>query len=315
MKVSLTDHFINQKLDIIETTNAKELSYKLGHNDLSILSHEEFKKKFNLDQNEKIFAARKRERERESEGKEYYNFTIERDGYSSNYKDWVQEGYVNPIEDQGYCGGCWAFGAVGALESLEAIKYGKSNLKVYSKQQAISCDGYNSGCEGGLPVNAWKWLSEMDDQWYPKMCTASVYPYTMSDSECADPWWDWWPYPCIYSRSIPDEWDDYVGVNQDSALLQYTDESPTVVSINADTIQFYSSGIYSDASCSNQLNHVVINVGYGTDNGVDYWKVRNSWGTGWGEDGYIRMKRFGNPYDGPYLGICGILGDINIVEI
>ena len=107
-----------------------------------------------------------------------------------------------------------------------------------------------------------------------------------------------------------------VGVeNKDEVLLSMPYVNPVAVAINADALQFYESGIFSDTSCSNDVNHAVINVGYGASNGVEYWKVRNSWGTSWGANGYIRMRRYGNPSSGPYNGICGILSDINNVYI
>ena len=93
--------------------------------------------------------------------------------------------------------------------------------------------------------------------------------------------------------------------NNQLALKEAVSQQPVSVAIEADTkvFQFYSSGVITSLDCGTNLDHAVLVVGYGTDNGVDYWKVKNSWGESWGEEGYVRILRSDSTND---PGICGI---------
>lgn len=214
--------------------------------------------------------------------------------------DWVAKGAVTPVKDQGQCGSCWSFSTTGALEGAYYIKYGE--LKSFSEQQLVSCDnlsngGKDHGCNGGLMDNAFVWISKNGG-----LCLSESYPYvsgtTKSSGVCEK--------SCkLYSGS---NIKSYVDVPQksDVEMMSSLQINPLSIAIEADQkdFQLYKSGILT-SPCGTNLDHGVLLVGYGTDNGIDYYKVKNSWSNSWGENGYIRLAR-GSQYNNG-AGQCGIL--------
>jgi len=211
--------------------------------------------------------------------------------------DWSLKGVVAPVKNQGSCGSCWAFSAVGALESAYAIKTG--NLVQFSEQELVSCDNNDFGCQGGLMDTAFDWIERNS----AGLCTEQDYAYTSGStsargtcmsSSCAP-----------VSGSIPKGYVD-IPPNESSLLAALAEHGPIAVAIEADqsVFQFYHSGVLTGA-CGTHLNHGVLLVGYGIDiqSGIPFWKVKNSWGNGWGETGYVRMQR-GKRW--PTGGECGI---------
>ena len=99
--------------------------------------------------------------------------------------------------------------------------------------------------------------------------------------------------------------------NNEQQLKIATAQQPVSVAIQADSLKFqhYSSGVFDDFTCGNNLDHGVLIVGYGTSDTQDYWLVKNSWGTSWGEDGYIKLARTNSNNSS---GICGIAMDASI---
>ncbi|EGR31705.1 hypothetical protein IMG5_103490, partial [Ichthyophthirius multifiliis] len=199
--------------------------------------------------------------------------------------DWRKKKAVNPVKDQGQCGSCWAFSAVGGLEGAYAIANKK--LVSFSEQQIVDCskNGGNSGCNGGDLPPAYDYAVEKGIQ------TEASYPYTAVDGECQ-----------YNSKKVVFKPESYTKVKTRDpiALAQAVAIQPVPVCIEADesAFQFYSGGIVKKG-CGYQLDHCVVVVGY-TSNA---WIVRNSWGSSWGEDGYIRIartKQSGQP------GVCGI---------
>merc|ERR1719498_792058 len=191
--------------------------------------------------------------------------------------DWVKSGAVNPIKNQGSCGSCWAFSTVGTLESAYKISTGK--LYSLAEQQLVDCDKSNDGCSGGWPYQAY-------DRYFSSagVCSESSYPYTAADGYCR-----------VSSCDVALPQGTVTGhqnVGQTaSGLKSALASQPVSVTVNAGQLQFASNGVVT-GQCRGQINHSVIAVGYGTD-GLDYFKIRNSWGTSWGEAGYIRLAQEG----------------------
>jgi len=204
--------------------------------------------------------------------------------------DWVARGAVTMPKNQGQCGACWSFATTGALEGAWYIASGK--LVSLSEQQLVDCskNGGNDGCNGGLMTTAFHYLSSK------AVCAEANYSYTADAGKCLETTCTVGIPPGQVSgfREVPS--------GDEKALMEAVSKQPIAVGIEADQSPFtlYSHGILK-AQCGSHLNHGVLLVGYGTENGTDYWKVKNSWGPQWGEDGYIRLER-GMSEDGE----CGI---------
>ncbi|EES13064.1 hypothetical protein BDA96_06G283700 [Sorghum bicolor] len=204
--------------------------------------------------------------------------------------DWREKGAVAPVKNQGQCGSCWAFSAVSSVESINQIVTGE--MVTLSEQELVECstDGGNSGCNGGLMDAAFNFIIKNGG-----IDTEDDYPYKAVDGKCD-----------INRRNAKvvsiDAFED-VPENDEKSLQKAVAHQPVSVAIEAGGRQFqlYKSGVFS-GSCTTNLDHGVVAVGYGTENGKDYWIVRNSWGPKWGEAGYIRMERNINATTGK----CGI---------
>ena len=193
--------------------------------------------------------------------------------------DWREKGVVNGIKDQSSCGSCWAFSSIQAVESSNAIATGK--LQRFSEQNLVDCVTSCSGCAGGLIDPAYDYvISEQNGQFVLE----DDYKYTASEGTCK--FAQYKPAGHI-SRYI-----NIVEGDEDDLAAKVENYGPVAVAIDAGkwSFQLYSSGIYDEPACSPyNLDHAVGCVGYGVESETKYWIVRNSWGTSWGEKGYIRM--------------------------
>uniref|UniRef100_A0A3B4FQE9 Cathepsin L1-like n=1 Tax=Pundamilia nyererei TaxID=303518 RepID=A0A3B4FQE9_9CICH len=202
------------------------------------------------------------------------------DGYAVDYRNM---GFVTEVKDQGFCGSCWAFSTTGAIEAQLYKKTGQ--LISLSEQNLVDCSKSfgTYGCSGAWMANAYDYVVSNGLE------SSNTYPYTSVDTQ-----------PCFYDSRLA------VAHIRDYRFIPRGDEQamadalatigPITVAIDADhaSFLFYSSGIYDEPNCNpNNLNHAVLLVGYGSQEGQDYWIIKNSWGTGWGEGGFMRIVRNG----------------------
>lgn len=197
--------------------------------------------------------------------------------------DYRNMGYVTEVKDQGYCGSCWAFSTTGAIEGQ--IYKTTGQLVSLSEQNLVDCSkSYGTyGCSGGWMADAYEYVLNNGLE------STNSYPYTSVDTQ-----------PCYYdSRLAVAHIRDYrfIPRGDEQALADaVATVGPITVGIDADhaSFMFYSSGIYEEPSCNpNNLSHAVLLVGYGSEGGQDYWIIKNSWGSGWGEGGFMRIIRDG----------------------
>jgi KDEL-tailed cysteine endopeptidase len=214
--------------------------------------------------------------------------------------DWIKAGAVTAIKNQLQCGSCWAFSANDSIESIWSIN-GHTLVSV-SEQQLVDCSAAfgNNGCNGGWMDNAFKYVIANKNL---GIDSTSTYPYKGVQGTCA-------ATQGTTAASITGYVD--VAVNSNHALLAAVAQQPVSVAINASSSQFqnYKSGVFDYKGCSTQLDHGVGIVGYQNDSSAsptNYWVVRNSWGTSWGNQGYIWMSNTVNASKDPGSpGICGI---------
>ena len=158
----------------------------------------------------------------------------------------------------------------------------------------MDCSGRygNNGCGGGWYYDAWKYAEAEGG-----LCSESEYRYTARDGICKDS-------TCGTKYNDPKSYAR-VTADSDTALATATAAGCVSIAIEADqtAFQYYSSGVLT-GTCGTSIDHAVLVVGYGTEGGQEYWKVKNSWGRSWGDNGYILICR--NCGKNGSRGECGI---------
>lgn len=221
--------------------------------------------------------------------------------------DWVEKGAVTDVKDQGYCGSCWSFGTTGDVEGVTFLAGG--DLTPLSEQQLVSCDfrtnvkdGLNLGCNGGLQESAFNYLINeapfglVSEATYPY--SRATYTGTTGDCDTSLVTED----NVVATISSWSQVSDSASGESDiySALVA---SGPVTIGINAENMQLYQSGIANPSVCpASGVDHAVLIVGYGSQLGTDYWKIKNSWSDSWGEDGYYRIVAGSNA--------CGLATDV-----
>lgn len=302
------------KLDEIAAHNERfargEVSFELGVNDFSDLSDDEFRDRFlmknlsaMLPRSQNIISSPVQP----TDGGPIRNTPLARRNGSDELPgdvnwsvDWRQLDVITPIKNQGGCGSCYAFAALASVESayaMRALNRGQKQIVDLSEQQVVDCSvnfkrGMNAGCRGGTGDVTFDWIASKG------LVTEDRYGYSSGGNgqtgSCRIPGGGSYGRGLTYSMVAKDEMvmESVVG-----------HQSPLFLPIDASCRSFsgYRSGILDDPSCTKVINHVVQLVGYGREGGKDYWSIKNSWGTGWGEQGFARIRRKTNQ--------CGILTD------
>ena len=289
LHVSDYDHvfenwFNNDKF--IQQHNAKNLSYTLGHNRYSGLNNEEFRQLMTtpLTHNENHLRG-------------FLSSLSTTDLSIPSSIDWRALGAVTPVKDQGQCGSCWSFSVTGALEGIYQITNNK--LVSFSEQELVDCSnikngGPNMGCNGGNMQPTFDWISKNGG-----LCSESSYPYISGSTKTAGTC----QHTCSLVSGSKVTSSIAVKPKSDIDMVTALSQQPVSIAIEADQREFqlYASGIFNSLNCGQNLDHGVLLVGYSPD----YYIMKNSWGTSWGESGYMRMAR-GSQYNSG-AGQCGLL--------
>ncbi|KAG0601321.1 hypothetical protein M758_11G101800 [Ceratodon purpureus] len=269
-----------ENLDYVQRHQGKNSSYQLGLTRFADLTNEEFRRLYT---GTRVDSGRVRRSS--SSGFRY------KDVVAPESVDWREKGVVTKVKDQGSCGSCWAFSAVGSVEGINAIRTGEAiSLSV---QELVDCDQkYNQGCNGGLMDYAFDFIIENGG-----IDTEKDYPYTAYDGRC--------DVSKKNAKVVTIDGYEDVPENDEEALKKAVAGQPVSVAIEAGgrDFQLYTGGVFT-GHCGTDLDHGVLAVGYGTEKDLDYWIVKNSWGEYWGENGYLRMQR--NLKDSNAFGLCGI---------
>ena len=258
----------NKKFIETHNANADKFGFELGMNAFGDMDNHEIVGLLN---------GYKQELKNSSKDVFTYNPNIE----AAATVDWREKGAVTEVKNQGQCGSCWSFSATGSLEGQHYLK--KGELVSLSEQNLIDCSTIfgNHGCQGGLMDNAFKYVDENKG-----IDTEKSYPYQGHNELCR-----------FRAKNIGASCNGYVDIprRDETALTQAIQTiGPISIAIDASrpTFHYYKKGVYYDRLCSStKLDHGVLAVGYGSEEGQEYYIVKNSWGPQWGMEGYVLMSR------------------------
>ncbi|CAI2374074.1 unnamed protein product [Moneuplotes crassus] len=264
----------NKNLEIINAHNAKGFSSKLGVNEFTDWTDEEYKSMLGL----------RRQPLRSSQTLKTIKAKGEPELVSIDHRN---EGLVTDVKNQGACGSCWAFSTVASIEGAYAKEHGE--LKSFSEAHLAECDKFSGGCMGGWMINGLLFFTQRGP------ITDEEYPYSLPLGTCREAELESNYESLPYAFRVEDDED---------SLYEALTHNVVSVSIRAENDKFrhYQSGILDEEDdCGTEIDHGVTLVGYEADG--DYWIVKNSWGGSWGNEGYVHIKRRGGK------GICGINQD------
>lgn len=189
-----------------------------------------------------------------------------------------------------YTGCCWAFSAVAAIEGIAAIRTGQ--LTPISEQNILDCNSHREGCAGGYMIDAFEFVRQNGG-----VASDADYPYQTMQGACAA--------QIPSSLSVEITGFAVVPPNDEAALLAAVTAQPVSVGLDPMLLQFYRSGVLT-GECGKNRSHAITAVGYGTsDDGIKFWLFKNSWGSDWGEEGFVRLQRDIVDEEG----MCGIAMD------
>nr|AHA84271.1 thiol protease aleurain [Phaseolus vulgaris] len=257
----------SDNIRLIRSTNKRPLTYTLGVNHFADWTWEEFTR-------HRLGAAQNCS----ATLKGNHRLT---DAAPPEEKDWRKEGIVSHVKDQGHCGSCWTFSTTGSLEAAYAQAFGK-NISL-SEQQLVDCAGAfnNFGCGGGLPSQAFEYI-----KYNGGLDTEEAYPYTEKDGVCK-----------FSAENVAVRVIDSVNITlgaEDELKHAVAFVRPVSVAFEVvDDFGFSNKGVYTSNTCGStpmDVNHAVLAVGYGVEDGVPYWIIKNSWGSNWGDNGYFKME-------------------------
>ncbi|XP_036393198.1 dipeptidyl peptidase 1 [Megalops cyprinoides] len=198
--------------------------------------------------------------------------------------------YVSPVRNQASCGSCYSFASMGMMEARIRIRTNNTQQPVFSPQQVVSCSQYSQGCDGGFPYLIGKYIQDFG------VVEESCFPYIGFDSPCT------LKPECLryYTSEYHYVGGFYGACNEAAMMAELVRDGPMGVAFEVyPDFMHYKEGIYHHTGLTDEFNpfeltnHAVLLVGYGKCHmtGQKYWIVKNSWGTGWGEGGYFRIRR------------------------
>jgi len=209
--------------------------------------------------------------------------------------DWTTKGAVTPVKNQEQCGSCWAFSVIGNIEGVWFVSGHK--LTSLSEQEIVSCSTTDYGCDGGWPF--WALTDMLASPYNGRMDTETGYPYTSGDGDngvCKFKTTDVGATIASYTSYCNENTAPCDEFQMQQLLVTY---GPLSVCLDAGPMQYYTGGIDNPTDCDpDAIDHCVTMVGYGVDAGTPFWRIKNSWGTDWGENGFYRLIRG--------IGACGI---------